>query len=100
VRRLLLLGAAAAAACSGSGRTYHNSDLQLAPAFQAKAMCSCLFVMGQTEPFCSAWSRQSPAVASYQIDWGGKSVESSAGMFWGARAYYVSQHFGCTVEGL
>ncbi len=98
MRRLLALALLAAALGCESVRTYPNSDEELAPAFLAKEMCSCLFVMNQPEPYCQIWSHQDPALATYQVDRPATVVQASAGMFWGARARYQGAHFGCTLE--
>ena len=77
---------------------YDNNDLQLITAFTAKETCSCLFVMGMSEEYCKAWTKESPAVASWTADPAGKTVEASALYLWGARARYLGTEFGCTLD--
>ncbi len=98
MRRALLTAAALLALSCGAPGEYHDNDLQLAPAYAAKEMCSCLFVMEQTEEFCRAWTAASPAVARLRIDAAKKTVESSALMLWGARARFASARAGCILE--
>lgn len=95
---LLAIGALLLSCGGGEGRTYDNSDLQLAPAFGAKAMCSCLFVMERDEEYCRVWTRQTPAVADFRIDREKKMVESGALFFWMERARYVDDTFGCVLD--
>lgn len=102
MRGALVLGwALALAACTGEaprGRPYDNNDLQLITAYTAKELCSCLFVLEQPEDFCRAWTRASPAVASYRVDLPGRAVEASAVLLWGARARFVDEKTGCVLE--
>lgn len=93
--------ALAALACGGdnaSGRLYERNDLQLATAYRAKELCSCLFVMEQDEAFCKAWTTASPDVASFRVDRDARTVESSALLMWGARARFVDAKSGCVLE--
>jgi hypothetical protein len=85
---------ALAAACDG----YDNNDLQLVAAYTAKDLCSCLFVMEQTESYCRAWVKARPEVSVQHIDFRNKSVQSAAGLFWGATARWESERFGCVLD--
>lgn len=78
--------------------TYTENDLELVTGYKAKTMCMCLWVTGQTEEYCAAWSTENPPLASYRIDWDKKAVESQALLLWGARAHFVSDRFGCVLE--
>ena len=98
VPSLLLLLAPLACRAPSRLREYHNSDLELAAAYTAKEVCSCLFVIEQTEDYCRRWTRASPDIASFRVDRKAKVVESSALLFWGARARFVSERFGCLLE--
>ncbi len=84
-------------ACSGE-REYDNNDAELAVGYAAKDFCSCLFVSGQTEAYCHAWTKASPQVARVRIDHSQKAVEASAILMWGARSRFVSERDGCVLE--
>lgn len=88
------------ASCGGDagGRVYERNDLQLATGYTAKEACSCLFVMEQTEDFCRAWTKASPDVAGFRVDWEARTVEASALLLWGARARFDEALSGCVLE--
>lgn len=98
MRRALLSAAALLALSCGAPGEYRSNDLQLVTGYTAKEMCSCLFVMEQTEDFCRAWTAASPPLARFRVDAAKKTVESSALMLWGARAHFVSARAGCILE--
>jgi hypothetical protein len=54
--------------------------------------------MEMPEDFCSAWIKASPAVARTGIDRVNKTVESSAFITWSAKAHWVDDKRGCTLE--
>ncbi|MBN2360794.1 MAG: hypothetical protein JXR83_15170 [Deltaproteobacteria bacterium] len=95
-KRLFVLAALTlgALACD----SYSENDLELVTGYKAKTMCTCLFVTGQTEQYCAAWSTENPPIASYRIDWDSKAVESQGLLLWGARARFVSERLGCVLE--
>ncbi|MHB8879143.1 MAG: hypothetical protein ACYC8T_36045 [Myxococcaceae bacterium] len=99
-RASLLALSVAALSCGGAGgvHQYRTNDLMFAPSYTAKESCSCLFVMGQTEEYCRAWTKASPQVANFTVDYKTKTVEAHAIMMWGARAHYVSDRAGCVLE--
>ena len=88
---------AAGAACS-SGREYENNDLILLTAYTAKELCTCAFVLEQSDEFCGRWTRASPNVKTFRIDRGARSVEAQAILFWGAKARYAGPRAGCILE--
>jgi hypothetical protein len=91
---LLLLGA-----CQKSeGLSYDNNDLELLTAYRAKELCSCLFVMDQSESYCTAWTVAAPNLATFRIDRNKKRVETVAGIMWSAAAYYEGERTGCIIE--
>jgi hypothetical protein len=97
----LLLGVGLwVASCGGEGqgRMYGRNDLQLATGYTAKEACSCLFVMEQPEAFCRAWTKASPDVAGFRVDWDARTVEASALLMWGAKARFVEGTQGCVLE--
>jgi hypothetical protein len=89
---LLLLGA-----LSGCER-YQDNDLELLTAYRAKELCSCLFVMEQSEEYCRAYTVAAPNLATFKIDPVAKEVSTSAVLLWGQRARWVSAHDGCRLE--
>lgn len=94
-----LVLAALTTSCGNPGyHEYNNSDLQLITGYAAKEYCSCIFVMEQSEEWCTAWTKANPQVDSVRLDRASKSVEASALMMWAARAHYVDEHFGCVIE--
>ena len=80
---LLLLLGLAAVSC---GDRYTENDLELLTHYRAKELCSCLFVMEQTEDYCKLWTTASPNLATFSVDYDEKTVETQAAMFWGAKA--------------
>jgi hypothetical protein len=98
VAAVLLAGLLLSCGSNTDSRQYSYNDLQLITSYTAKEMCSCLFVMEQSEAYCRVWTKQSPAVASVRIDAAHKTVESYAVLFWGARARWVDEKFGCVLE--
>lgn len=94
---LVLLGLAGCGKAS-EDRQYKWNDLMLITSFTAKSTCTCLFVMNRDETYCRTWTKESPAVASWTADMKAKTVSSSALVFWGARAHFVSEHAGCVLE--
>lgn len=99
-RWAMMVGAVLVCACGAAAitRPYQNSDLELSPAYTAKEACSCIFVMGQTEEYCRAWTKASPDVATFRVDSNAKAVEASALLLWGARARFVDERTGCVLE--
>ena len=91
---LLLLCALSVSAC-GSPPRYQDNDLELLTRYRAQEMCSCLFVMEQTEQYCARYTVQPPDLATYTVDWGRKEVRTQAMMYWGARARFEGPTFGC-----
>ena len=90
---LLLVGAGC-----GSDDEYQNHDLTLVTSYAAQEMCSCLFVMGQSEDFCVRFTRANPNVKTVRVDRAGKKVQAQAVVFFGATARYTGPRFGCVLE--
>jgi hypothetical protein len=95
---LLLLGLVAPGCASDSGRMYANSDLELAPAYAARQVCSCVFVMQMGEDYCRRWTQVSPDIAGWRVDYEARTVQSSSLLFWHAQARFVDEHTGCVLE--
>ena len=90
---------AVAGGCGGDGkREYARNDLQLLTAYSAKELCSCAFVMGQSDDFCARWTRAAPNLKTFRIDRDKKLVETQAVLVWGARARYLGPRAGCVLE--
>lgn len=90
---LLLALVLVAPACDSP--RYQDNDLELLTRYRAKEMCSCLFVMEQTEPYCASYTVQPPDLATYTVDWDKKEVRTQAMMYWGARARFQGPLWGC-----
>lgn len=97
MKKILLLAAAFGALSCSNGR-YERNDLQLVAQYQAREMCSCLYVMEQDEAWCRAWTRASPSVAKFEIDNEKKKVRASAVTLWGSTAKFVDARSGCVLE--
>ena len=65
--------------------------------FYAKQMCSCLFVVGQTEDHCRNEARQYVPISGYDIDWQARSV-TVRGLGRSNRARYVGERYGCVLD--
>ena len=98
MKRLALTALFALSCGGGSTRQYQNNDLQLATAYTAKELCSCVFVMEMPVEYCREWTRASPAVTKFKIDEQRKTVETTALLEWGTRARFDSEKFGCVLD--
>lgn len=98
MKKLWIVILAAALAASSCSDRYEENDLELLTSYRAKELCSCLFVMEQTEDYCVAFTVASPNLASFRIDREEKSVETSALLDWGASAHYVDARRGCVID--
>ncbi len=88
-----------AAACGDSHpRPYANNDLELITAYTAKEVCSCRFVMLQSAEYCKAWTKASPAVATFRVDEKRKTVSAAALGLWAGEARWISARDGCRLE--
>lgn len=95
----LLPGLLLASGCGDDHpRPYANNDLELITAYTAKEVCSCRFVMHQTADYCLAWTKASPAVATFRVDERHKTVSGAALGLWSGRARWISQREGCRLE--
>lgn len=97
-RLLLLLLIAGCTGVAAGDKVYSWNDLMLVTSYTAKDACSCLFVMGQTKEYCTAWIKESPEVTNWSADMDKKTVTTSAGLFWGASAHYVNEQQGCIAD--
>ena len=81
----------------GCSHGYPNNDLQMITVYRAKELCSCLFVIQQTEDHCINWTVANPNITSFDIDAENKSVRSQALMFWHAKADFIDDKTGCRI---
>jgi len=67
-------------------------------AFYSKEMCSCVFVVGQTEEFCTNYARQwIPIRGVPQVDREKKSIRVT-GLFRTNEAIYAGERKGCVLR--
>ena len=66
--------------------------------YEAKELCSCLFVEGRPQPDCEAFIRQNVVpIDGRSFDMEGKAVTVTA--LWNTRrAHFVSERFGCVID--
>ncbi len=71
---------------------------RLPSGYEAKELCSCLFVEGRSQPECEAFIRQSVVpIDSRSFDMEGKKVTVTA--LWTSRsAHWVSPRYGCVLD--
>ncbi len=74
---------------------YDNSLFELGAGFNARMVCSCLFVMERTEDECREWTRVSPDFARFKVDHEARTVTSK--VLGGAKttAVWVDEQTGC-----
>ena len=85
-------------ACGGGVRKYDTGLFHLASGYNAKEVCSCLFVIGQDEATCAAIVRVSPAVARFQVDHAQKTVRSRSLGGWSRTARFIDARSGCRLD--
>ena len=76
---------------------YNNRDLVLLTSYQAKDLCSCIFVQGRDEDFCRKWVKASPNVAIKKVDYENKVVYAKAFTYWTASAKWIDKKHGCVL---
>jgi hypothetical protein len=79
-------------------RPYATGDLTLLVHYTAKETCSCLYVQEMSEDFCRAFTKASPAVASWENDKKAKVVTADALGLWSAKAHFVDDDVGCILD--
>ena len=77
---------------------YDASLFELATAYSAKEVCSCVFVLGRDEDFCREVTRVSPDVVTFRVDREAQRVTSRALLFWRAQASYRGAREGCALD--
>jgi hypothetical protein len=67
--------------------------------YEAKELCSCLFVEGRSEADCEAFIRQTVVpIEGRHIDKDKRSVRVTA-LWTTRRASFVSERYGCVLDG-
>lgn len=80
---------------------FHTSLISLASSNKAKQMCSCLFVMKQTDEFCDRYSvpdKYLDYVDSTKVYKRKKEVQATVALFWESSAKYVDEKRGCQLQ--
>jgi len=77
---------------------YSANDLELATAYRARELCSCLFVARHTMQFCDEMTAIDPPLATFSVDQEHQVVESQALLMWSNRARFVDKRSGCVLE--
>src|SRR5579863_8434558 len=72
--------------------------VQLLMGFSAKETCSCAFVVGQTDAYCTAFGQQPPYVVTLTFDHTAKTVTAdvNTGM---TRTARLTAGGGCSLDG-
>lgn len=96
IRSLVLV--AVLAGCASKTNRYGNGLLELASGFSAKEVCSCLFVSENDEEHCRQWTRVSPNVARFKVDYVSKTVKARSLLMGKQIARYQGDGFGCTLD--
>ena len=93
----LALGTLGCAKHADPVRKYDASLLQLASAFSAKEVCSCVFVTGRDPASCADWTRVNPEVAKFKIDTDKREVRARSLGMGKTTARYVDEQTGCII---
>jgi hypothetical protein len=86
---LLLMTLALASSCS-------KSFPKAVSTYFSKEVCSCLFVVKQSEEYCLSYHEQFLTPASHSIDYD-KKVVSSERFFLSTSARFIDEKSGCQV---
>lgn len=92
--RFLSCLAFAALAC-GEPSPYESGLLKLGTGYNAKEVCSCLFVSERSEDECKAWTKVSPDIARFSVDMETKTVKSTAIGMAPSEFQFSSEEMGC-----
>lgn len=65
-------------------------------AFYAKEVCSCLFVVGQSEDYCHEYGKQIIPIWTKEIDTKNKKVKAW-GLWESTEASFISLRHGCQI---
>ena len=82
--------------------SWKRSELRNFPgiisAFYSKEMCSCMFVVGQTEEFCNNYARQYVPIQGAPIVDRDKKTIQVRGLFVTSEAEYTGEKNGCVLR--
>ncbi len=104
INKILVTFTIAFACIAGTGmsqQSLHSSLTDLGSGSGTKQICSCMFVMKQSEKFCRKFSREVLLIDildQHYINEEDKSVTSTIGFFFNKRtAKYMGDKLGCTL---
>ena len=84
-----------------SQRSLHSSLTDIGSGSSAKQMCSCMFVMKQSEKFCRKFSREVLIIDilnRHKVDKKEKTITTTIGFFFNKRkAKFMGDKLGCTL---
>ena len=72
--------------------------VQLLMGFSAKESCSCAFVVGQTDAYCTAFGQQPGFVVTLTFDHKAQTVTSDVGVGM-TRTAHLTASGGCVLDG-
>lgn len=64
----------------------------------AKEMCSCLFISGQTEHYCSIVTKESQILAKYEADFNRHEVVAKGAGFYAMAKLDDNARYGCSIK--
>lgn len=76
-------------------RVYDNSLFQLGAGFNARMVCTCLYVHGRSPDECTTWTRVQPDLARFKLDEETRTVTSRVLGGGKTVARYVDDQVGC-----
>lgn len=84
-----------------SQRSFHSSLTDIGSGSSSKQMCSCMFVMKQSEKFCRQFSKEVLLIDilnRHKVDLENKTITTTIGFFFNKRqAKFMGEKLGCTL---
>jgi len=95
--RLILASVAVLAMACGPKdvRVYDNSLFQLGAGFNARMVCTCLYVHGRDVDACTTWTRVQPDLARFKLDEDTRTVTSRVLGGGKTVARFIDAQVGC-----